>query len=65
MGAPCKEVNNRQPTKYIIYIYMTIETTRSKSCLWTGYFQDDSGKYVAFVTKNKSVVTTCGKETVA
>ena len=44
---------------------MTIETTRSKSCLWTGYFQDDSGKYVAFVTKNKSAVTTCGKETVA
>ena len=51
---------------------MTIETTRSIKCFWTGYFQDDSRKQVAIVTEqvaivteNKSVVTTDGEEIVA
>ena len=44
---------------------MTIETTRSTYCIWTGFFQDDSRKYVAMVTENKSLVTTNDEETVA
>ena len=44
---------------------MTMETTRSMYCLWTGYSQDDSRKHVAMVTEGKSVVTTDGEETVA
>ena len=44
---------------------MTIETTRSIKCFWTGYFQDDSRKQVAIVTENKSVVTTDGEKIVA
>ena len=44
---------------------MTIETTRSIKCFWTGYFQDDYRKQVAIVTENKSVVTTDGEEIVA
>ena len=53
MGAPCKEVNNTQPTKYI-YLYMTIETTRSMYCLWTGYFQDSSRKHVVMDKRIKA-----------
>ena len=64
MGAPCKEVNNTQPTKYI-YLYMTIETTRSMYCLWTGYFQNSSRNHVVMVTEDKSMVTNDGEETVA
>ena len=46
MGAPCKEVNNTT-NQINIYLYMTIETTRSKYSLWIGYFQDDTRKHVA------------------
>ena len=44
MEAPCKEVNNKQQTKY---------------------FLDDSIKYVAIVTEDKTLVTRDGEETVA
>ena len=44
--APCKEVNNTT-NQINIYLYMTIETTRSKYSLWIGYFQDDTRKHVA------------------
>ena len=60
MGAPCKEVSNTQPNKYV-YLCMNIETTRYMSCLWTGYFQDDSRKYVVMVTVDESVVTIDGE----
>ena len=44
---------------------MTIETTRSMYCFWTGYFQSDSRKHVVMVTIDKSVVRTNGEESVA
>ena len=60
MGAPCREVNSTQPTKYIIY--MNIETTRPMQCLWTDYFQDDSRKSVAVIIEDKSVAQQMAKK---
>ena len=44
---------------------MTIETTKSMYCLFTGYFQNDSRKHIAMVTEDKNVVKANGEETVA